>query len=117
MPHLSDMDHSDTDLVPQVEAQVFPASKLCSVIVKPLSLSVIQIHSAIKECSVVVQKLSKEEILYHCKPCFVLVKPLPKCDVAKLENVKNNIKNPGKGKKSSVRGNLTSSANFVLKNS
>ena len=68
------MDHSDIDLVLQVEEQVFPATKDCSVIVKPLSLSVIQMHSVIKQCLVVVQRLSKEEISYHCKPCFVLVK-------------------------------------------
>ena len=79
-------------------------------------------YSVIKQCSVVVQKWSKEEISYHCKPCFVLVKLLPECDVAKVENVnvnvKNNIKSPGEGKKtSSVQGNLNSSGNFVPKNS
>ena len=67
-------------------------------------------YSVIKQCSVVVQKWSKEEISYHCKPCFVLVKLLPECDVAKVENVnvnvKNNIKSPGKGNKLKCKGKL-----------
>ena len=46
--------------------------------------------------------------MYHCKPCFVLMEPLPDCQVAKLVdvgvNAKKTIKKSVKGKKAKCKG-------------